>query len=81
MGGLPGDHDSRDCVRALVSEFGWRWVESGPRSHPAGYLLCSHSSRDGCRINVASTGHNTARKIWQKARRCSHGNAPNRRQW
>lgn len=81
MGGLPGDPDSRDCLTVLVNEYGWNYVESGPRAHPAGHLLCSHAARDGCRINVASTGQNTAKKIWQKAKRCTHGNAPDRRHW
>lgn len=82
MGGLPSDGDARKCIQALRSEFGWEYHETkGARAHPAGYLHCKEHSRDGCRINVAGTGKNTAKKIWAAARRCSHKCAPNRAHW
>lgn len=81
MGGLPDDPDAKKALDALCREFGWEYTETGPRSHPAGFLLCGEHSRDGCRINVASTGQNTAKKMWRKALRCSHGYRPTRRHW
>lgn len=81
MGGLPDDPEAKKAVDVLCREFGWEYRQTGPHSHPAGQLFCAEHSRDGCIINVASTGHNTARKMWQKARRCTHGCAPIYRQW
>lgn len=82
MGGLPKDSDAKYCIEALENDFGWTYkMTTGKNSHPAGYLLCPENSRDGCRINVASTGQNTAKKTWRLARKCTHGNAPNRSHW
>lgn len=82
MGGMPKGSDAKKCVDALCDEFGWTYHPSkGGRAHPAGALYCSEHSTEGCRINVASTGNNTARKVWAAARRCTHGCKPTRNQW
>lgn len=82
VGGWPSDNDARKSIEALVADFSWTYQETeGGHSHPVGALLCSERSRLGCRINVYGTGHNTARKLWRAAKRCSHGCAPNRSQW
>jgi hypothetical protein len=82
VGGLPKDSDAKYCIETLVKDFGWTYKETtGRNSHPAGFLLCSENNREGCRINVASTGQNTAKKMWRRAKACTHGDAPNRSHW
>lgn len=82
MGGWPKDGDAKKCIDALEREFHWRYeTADGRAAHVAGILYCSEASRDGCRVRVASTGQNTAKKVWQAAGRCAHGCAPTRRHW
>lgn len=82
MGGRPNDADANKAIDALVADFGWEYREAeGSKGHVVGSLYCPEHTRAGCRIPVYGTASNTARTIWQSARKCSHGVAPDRKHW
>jgi hypothetical protein len=82
MGGLPKGSDAKKSVETLCDEFGWVYDPNpSSSSHVAGTLKCSEHSRAGCQIKVYSTGRDTAKAVWNQARKCTHGQAPNRKQW
>lgn len=78
MGGWPNDPEAKKCIRVLEKEFRWSYsTDVGNSAHHTGLLMCER----GCLIKVNGTGKNTARALWNLAKKCTHGRAPNRRQW
>lgn len=73
--GSPKDADSREVIDILTKRGLWYRKKAAPRAHPLGFLKCKNGN---CRLTVYSTPRgNQARVLWNLARKCPHGSAPN----